>query len=634
MFFQSHRLSVTLTALVVLTWVAVPLTAQIPQTATDGALALAAQDLGTAQSELSVIASRQVDLPQTGVTVYSFKIGTSDGSAVTGVVVDAAGAEQDLDALLAAEQAAGGGSMSPDFESTLASAAPEDRFPVGLWIKLPFEPGLVQRPDPKGKGVSNAQIEEIFEHVDARRRQRVAAATRGVVQRLQRRGFEPRSGELAPMVFAELPAAEILELAASNEVLRVEPVPRFEPSLDVLKATVHGHVVHHAGLGGGDVQTAAIEVGGQIDTANPFLGCVEQDTLFSCLNPHAAAVAGVLCSSDYKAQGVAPDARLWMGGSCFGFGDELVDRSEAAATWGARVFNLSYGADFGGFLSEFDAFYDDQVINGYRTVVAAAGNNAPFGGYVNTPATAYNVITVGSYDDQGTVTWLDDTVSDFTSWKGPSSANSDREKPEVVAPGTDILSTTNASPWTGPVGDGTSYSAPAVAAGAALLMERDPTLETWPESVKAILMATAVHNVEGDPRLSEFDGAGGVAIDRAEAVVRGQTGSWSGLGYSCGSATFLNLGSIYINAGQRLRAVIAWDNDPAYSLYDSQPGADLDLRLYDPFGFIATRSVSYDNTYEIVDFTAPFAGFHDLVVVKFRCDYSPQWLGWAFHWVD
>ena len=608
--------------------------AEIPDAAESGALSIASTRLAEPQSDLEIIAARTVDLPATGVTVYTFKIGTLDDTKITVVTVDANGAEQDLDALLAAEAEADGGGVPTSFSQTLATASPDELFEVALWIKTPFEHGFSRRPDPRGEGLSREQLDEFFRDLDARRAQRVEAATRGVRNRLKALGRSARTLEHSPMVFSELTADEIRDLIASDEVMRIQPVTRFERTADVLLPTMNGHVVQQRGLAGDGVQVAAIEVGGQIETANPFLGCVEQDTLFSCLDGHATAVAGMVCSDDLAIRGVAPAARLWMGGSCFGFGDELTDRSDAAAAWGARVLNLSYGADFGGFVSEFDAFYDDMVINGARTVVASAGNNAAFGGYVTTPGTAYNIVTVGSYDDHGTVTWLDDTVSDFTSWKDPESTNSDREKPEVVAPGTAISSTTNSSPWTGAVGDGTSWSTPAVSAAAALIIQRSPNLATWPEPIKAILLATATHNIEGDARLSEFDGAGGVVLERADDTVRDRTGDWAGMTYSCLSSTFLAVDQMFLGAGQRIRAAIAWDTDPAYSLYDTQPGADLDLRIYDPFGFLVASSVSYDNTYEVIDFTASLSGTHTLEVVKFRCDYSPQFLGWAWHVVD
>ena len=51
--------------------------------------------------------------------------------------------------------------------------------------------------------------------------------------------------------------------------------------------------------------------------------------------------------------------------------------------------------------------------------------------------------------------------------------------------------------------------------------------------------------------------------------------------------------------------VITWDQDPMYCDYANRPGADLDLYIYDSsiFAIPITYSRSYDNTYEIVEFT-------------------------------
>jgi hypothetical protein len=46
---------------------------------------------------------------------------------------------------------------------------------------------------------------------------------------------------------------------------------------------------------------------------------------------------------------------------------------------------------------------------------------------------------------------------------------------------------------------------------------------------------------------------------------------------------------------------------------------------------LVTASSSWDNTYEIVDFTAPTTGVYKLRVHKFRCDMSPRYLGYAWY---
>jgi len=144
-------------------------------------------------------------------------------------------------------------------------------------------------------------------------------------------------------------------------------------------------------------------------------------------------------------------------------------------------------------------------------------------------------------------------------------------------------------------------------------------------------MATAVHNIEGGARLSEFDGAGGIVADRADTVVQGINGGWGGLGYDCNTPTPFDVATLPLVEGVPTRVVIAWDNDPAYGSYASQPSADLELVVYHPSPFFAVAISNFDNTYEILSFTPGFSGDRILRIVRTRCDYTPHWLGWAWY---
>jgi subtilisin family serine protease len=278
-----------------------------------------------------------------------------------------------------------------------------------------------------------------------------------------------------------------------------------------------------------------------------------------------------------------------------------------------------------------DRFYDNMVINRNITIVKSAGNRAcGRDGNVTSPGLAYNIITVGNFDDRNTVRWDDDVMNPCSSWRDPESWRKDREKPEVAAPGTNINTTTILPPWTGNAGSGTSFAAPMVTGVAALLIQRNSDLAVWPEAIKAIIMATAVNNIEGRRRLSEYDGAGGIVANRADDVVRGVSGTWGGRSYSCGTVDPLDVATMYLYGGMRTRAVIAWNTDPSYQHYANQPSADLDLQIVSPSGGVVASSHSWDNTYEIVDFTPSISGNYKLRVKRFRCDLSPRWLGWAW----
>ena len=161
-----------------------------------------------------------------------------------------------------------------------------------------------------------------------------------------------------------------------------------------------------------------------------------------------------------------------------------------------------------------------------------------------------------------------------------------------------------------------------VAGVAALLMESNPALARHPEAVKAILMASATHNLEGSTRLSEYDGAGGVQATGAEQLARQatplRTHQRGTIVCNTGSTDNVKeFARVTLSSGQRLRVAIAWSTDPDRTTYSrftrGQPHADLDLLVHRvSTGQQVAESSSHDNTYELVDFTAPGAGEYSL----------------------
>jgi subtilisin family serine protease len=240
------------------------------------------------------------------------------------------------------------------------------------------------------------------------------------------------------------------------------------------------------------------------------------------------------------------------------------------------------------------------------------------------------VITVGGFDDNNTPTWTDDSLYTCTSFANPASTNGDREKPELVAPARN-LTTAGVGPASLVTQSGTSGAAPLVTATVAMLIQRNNTLSVWPEIARAVLMATATHNIEGASRLSSIDGAGGLVADAAGSLVTDPART-DGRRYTCDSTTAspLNLATIAVGPRTRQRVVLSWDSDPAFADYSTRPSADIDLELVDSFGRVVAASRSFDNTNEIVEFDSWLAGTYTLRAVKFRCDRT-TWLGWAWH---
>ncbi len=608
----------------------------VPSNLETQALSIAAGQAGVPESELTIAADSPVVFPEQGITVYDFKIVDEAGSAMYQVTLDDSGVQQDLESLATAEgdlSRARYGALDKDFFARLQAAPPDQVFPVDVWVGEPFLDPAVQRPDPE-TNPSEAEVDNAAANNDAAQLSTVQNAVAPVVSQLKADGYTAVSDDSAPIVSTQVPAQYLLtNLSRWAEVLQIEDDSQtLEPNLEIQLPACQTNVVHNQGITGSGVPVAEVEVGGRINTSNPYLAGVTQTYGYSCVSSHSAAVAGIIRSTNTARLGHAYNSNLWIGGTCGGVVSQVLTESTNARNWGARTFNLSFGGNFGGVPSTLDRYYDSLVQTYWRTVVPAAGNAGIYG-FVDSPGTAYNVVTVGSYDDQNTTYWPDDVMASYSSTVNPLSNHGDRIKPEVAAPGSNINSTTNASPWTGAVGSGTSYAAPAVTGITALLMQRNYSLRVWPEAVKAILMASAEHNIEGATRLSNRDGAGGVVADRADRVARkvANVGSWQGLYYTCSNPSLQTLTTVNLVAGQRIRFAMIWDTNPNYSLYTSRPGADLDLWARTPGGGYAAFSTSWDNTYEIVDFTASASGTYTFQAYKYRCNSSPYWLGWAWH---
>jgi subtilisin family serine protease len=183
------------------------------------------------------------------------------------------------------------------------------------------------------------------------------------------------------------------------------------------------------------------------------------------------------------------------------------------------------------------------------------------------------------------------------------------------------------------LGSGTSFAAPVVAGQAALMLDESGVsgLQYWPMTVKAIIMATAWNNIEGDSSRSEFDGTGSVDVSRSVYVTRYDR--WDARTISSSSLPLAY--SIYAYAGERVRAAISWTSMPVDSNGDLIPESndivDIDLNAKDSSNRLLDASYSYRNNYEIVEFTAPYYGYYTINVRCIACpSFSNVELGFAY----
>ena len=209
---------------------------------------------------------------------------------------------------------------------------------------------------------------------------------------------------------------------------------------------------------------------------------------------HATHVAGIAAGDhDTSAQGaaisgVAPNA--WLGNykalttPTPGFGldgnsAEIAAAIEAAVADGMNVINLSIGEP------EIEPSRDLVVqalehaaAAGVVPVVAAGNDFSDFGyGTVGSPANTPDAITVAAVDSKNAIAYF--------SSAGPTPISLGM-KPDVAAPGVNILSSVPGGKWAD--SDGTSMATPAVSGAVALLKERHPTWTTG--QIKSALVQT------------------------------------------------------------------------------------------------------------------------------------------------
>ena len=596
---------------------------------------------GCDAGKLTLTAATTNEYPLSGETAYGFKITDTATGKLYAISIDPDGKEVDSEALQAGEKQRTTRSTAtwrPPSPIQLASASADK--PIDVSIRL-VEPPYSPPPLPDlSKGLTADQANAYLKLADQKRAEAVSAITKPALDEINKMGLKAEADTYTPTLQASLTPDEIHKAQDLTGIERIYLARVFEPMSDnIARDTVRADVFSYDGSG---VKVAETEVGGKINTDNPNLSDTWHLTGSSaCLSSHSAAVAGIIRSSNQTVTGIVPAAELLISGDCYGQESALESRTNSAAYWGANVFNNSWGNTSCGFVTGANKFFDDMVANRARSVVFAAGNNGTSSDpCVASPALAYNVIAVGASDDNNTVSWLDDTVADYSSYGNPTTTHNDREEPDVMAPGTNMQSTTNADPWIGDVGSGTSYAAPVVTGVIAQMMQQNPALMVHPAAVRAILMATAIHNIEGDARLSDKDGAG--QIDAYYAV---------GLGFSVqtlvngtlvpegqymattigGASPVTTEYTVPLTAGRPTRIVLTWDVDPDYSSYSSEPSGDLDLQVVDPAGQVVAQSTSFDNNYEIAYFTPATAGQYKIRVTRVRWDTgTTRDLAWAF----
>lgn len=604
-------------------------------------LTLVARRESVDATQLKVLNYTKIVLPLTGRNVQIAKVLNEDGDRLLSAAVDEQGKEVDFETLKADETRAYRerfGKLEPKLHQRLQGLSAGDKVSVAFWLN-PAE-------DLDAKELRDGRTELTLNEADdllARRAEQVKAAsvraTEGLQRSLQSAGYTiDGSSEGAPIVFATLPASFISQFAERPEVQMayLADGKGYQDHMNIAAPSIKADQLWSLGVTGVGARIAIVE-DSRVDFTN---SCLPNNLGTRIPNDpevddHATACAGMAAGTSNKYRGVAPDAGIYSSNSRNYFPNNVSAALDAAA-WNAHVLNNSWGMGCGdNGAMDIHARHADYIVRYiWDTVTTSAGNNGlcPNTEFVTTIGTGYNVIAVGNYDDNNTVKSSDNIMNPTSSFKDPPSLHGDREKPEVAAPGTNIRSTimTPVSDCvTDEVGSGTSYSAPIVAGLAADLIQARPGLAVYPESMKALILAGAIDNVEGAARLSEYDGAGGVNALASYTSAVNNRYQWNYLYPALFDANgFYTINMGWVNAGQRVKVALVWDSNPTADYVNDPLNADLDLNVVGPVN--SEWSASWDNSYEVVDFTAAASGYFQIKVKNYRFNGASEYVAVAW----
>jgi hypothetical protein len=578
-----------------------------------------------------------------GLEVLAAKAVLRTGESVS-KAVDQFGRSVDLSALRRAEVQARSDNPEAKFDPPLARALAEDPHgvhPLIAWLRFDAADldaqlrAIRESVDPAK--LSTEEVRALEEAAMAR----VEASNRLTVQRastlLREAGARIRqTSRFAPVIFFDGNRDLALAVAGLPEVdtLYRETADSVDYNIDA-NATHRTDRVHAYGVRGRNIRVAMLEDNG-IDPACPYLvvsGWFNAGTP----NPdnHIHGTAGCVASRLASRIGSAPDVSLFSANAASYSDSNVTAAGDWIATQNIDITNGSFGPTVPtGNLRYVDRYIDYQARFTLDSYVFAAGNSG-IGSFVGN--VGWNMISVGSHTDNGNGDWTGDVMSTFSATANPSTGC---EKPNLAANGQDVDTLGEGPGWLTNDYNGTSFAAPHVTGNLANAMVVSSVLQVFPEAALPAVMATAWHNIEGASRLSDQDGAGGL---HGLALFR-MTSANRVAGFVVTPTSFNNNGyrthSIWLQGGDRARVAIGWFSNANSAYTTDVLDADLDITILAGLnvtsGTSFGSSASFNNNFEIVEFTPPSTGWYTVRINDFRFDGASEGVGvvWSQKYAD
>jgi len=589
-----------------------------------------AKSLGLEPKDLTVLNQAKASLPHTKKRLTAFKLTDKAGQRYD-LAVDESGNVLDHQLALQQEEEARQaerGAMSDALYAEVSNSGVTAPGTIPVLIKLKIPETLVDKEAFGARGPVPADVERMKTAQKAVE----ASATRMASALLGRVGAGKAKVEIdGPFVRAELTRAAITAAAWDKEVGNIgvdrqDQIVRDYATIAQTLPQTQTNIVHSSfSKRGAGINIASVDPG-SLPTSPVSCFHLTEQTATGTAAWHPNQVLGMIgnrygtgnCLSTTW-EGYAPDASVFLAND---------PNYRTGWAWardrGVNIATMSWhnaSEETAGGLDSRDIYFDYQVVHyPFPTVVTSAGNQAD-AAYAS--GKGYNIMGVANVSNGASANRCDDTIDSTSSWKDPTSTHSDREVPALAMPG-------SFSDLMGSYFGGTSGATPAAAGIAADLMSVNTLLTSWPEAVRAIMLATANYqNSDGAAFQSWLEGRDGVGevnalVAAQTALIRESTTSDRFRAHDYGTLTPASFSGGYLTktwtatfsgASPRIRVALTWD-----SKVTGETGAgadtldlDLDLEITGPNGS-TFYSNSYDSSWEMVDFVPPVAGNYTIRV--------------------
>ncbi|HYF95841.1 MAG TPA: S8 family serine peptidase [Symbiobacteriaceae bacterium] len=477
---------------------------------------------------------------------------------------------------------------------------------------------------------------------------------------------------------AEMKARDVADLARSEDVTFIDLVRENilfnDAAAGVIKVssaggpwtnglTGSGQVIGIAdtGLDNGNTSTMHADLRNRLQVTPIALGRAGN---WSDTHGHGTHVAGSVAgdgtNSGGSIKGMAPAAKIVFqsvmdsSGGLGGIPDDLNTLFTQAAGNGATIHTNSWGVPLqhGGNVYDAQAQQADQYMwnNKNFTILFAAGNDgdASQSNSVTTPSTAKNVITVGaSENNRPTFGAYADNINSIATFSSRGLTTDGRVKPDVVAPGTYILSTRSAlaadsafwanyNSYYAYMG-GTSMATPVTAGATGLVRQFYTSVKgITPSSslIKASLINGAVDMGYGWK--SKDQGWGRLDLTNTLYPIGGRVNWFENEANSLATNGTRSY-TFTAQSGQILKFTLVWTDYPGGIQASKELVNDLDLEVTAPGGGLykgncfvsntaSTTCAAYDrvNNVENVYFAAPAVGTYTVTVKGYNVPNGPQ----------